>query len=199
MRRPALVCSALLCPALPRSCCAALNAALCMCMCLAAASLGLGLGLGLGFQSFCRSSTPARASLSLSLSLSPSCLVGSRKSTLGFSTNRYTDPDADADADADADREQSKANTTTPDRKRKRKRKRRLKFRKEPRSPDFPTVMCAVRCPVCLSPLSFIVPAPAPIPIESQSRLLCAGTSACGGSSSGCNDEPSDGGPGGAH
>ena len=66
------------------------------------------------------------------------------KSTRGISTKRQRERDTDPDPD------QSKANTITAERKRKRKlklrlkQKRTLKFHKEPRSPDFPTVCVCV-------------------------------------------------------
>lgn len=87
-------------------------------------------GLGLG-----------RATMTLSLSLSPSFFPRSSRNTRGFSTKRDTAPDPDP--------EQSKANTNKP------KRERQLKFffRKEPRSPDLPTVwLCGgvVWCVCCM-------------------------------------------------
>ena len=78
--------------------------------------------------------TAARASLPLSPSF---FLIGS-KSTRGLSTKRDTVPEPEPDA------KESKASTDNQERKRelKLKLKLRLKVRKEPRSPDFPTVCC---------------------------------------------------------
>ena len=105
--------------------------------------------------------TTVRASLSLSSSLFLARINGTNgtsgtKSTRGISLSLSL---STKQRDTDQVPDQSKANTITAERKRKRKLKlklrlklkRRLKFRREPRSSDFPTVCCALLCLVlCL-------------------------------------------------
>jgi len=109
--------------------------------------------------SFCLSLMAARASLSLPPGGSSSSSSSSSKRTRGFSTN-LTDPDPDPDP------EQTKANTNKPERKRK----RRLKYRRERRSPDFPTVCCALCAVLCLMFVCLSHSFPL-IPIQSHSFL----------------------------